>query len=638
MWIWFLLAVLLAGGPVWGFSFSSSWQRSESKGTPPQWIQNYTFSFSRSLTHALSTGGSVRYSHQSQADTWRKTWTPSIYFSIANDLFSFNLSGTGTQSETESTPAMKSHSWSANLSTSYREVSIGLYFNYNRQWNEAHPRTVDSRSNGWGFSLARSFDKGLLANLSVNYDFRIDRSEDLIAGSESRSDAQAVRMSYSNIFHGLSFSLSHQYYISTSEADYTLGAGGRARAYVDLSFNGTPPGTLYPGTTSTDNNTLVILGPQQEIQGLELYIDWTNRKAVSGTSGWDIEYSSDGVHWTRITSNVSLPYQFSSPVKARYFRLILVSGSPVQLIDPHVRGFYFVTETHTESKLTHYQGNLSLSYNFPREIHTSYFFSYDISKPDTGSETKRFNHSLSASWDPSRYFRPRMTVSYYTDQTGNKPDQESRSYSLGISSDPLDTVTLSGAYTYNKSWTGGDPVSQSESYSLGVQMELYPDLILKTNAGYSETRSFGNATSLTRSYTTSLDLLARLRPDVTLDLRTDYTRSKPSGGEVTTSKRYQASVSWRISSILFFSTYHTITDSGQQKVYNYSYSFSLAPTSKVRVSGSWGGSRNGAKSDTLSANLTWNLGPHLNLNTSYSWSKSDTETSWSWFLNLSLVF
>ncbi len=638
MWVWFLLTVLLAGGPAWGFNFSASWQRSKSKGAPPQWIQTYTLSFARTLTQALNAGGSMRYSHQKQANTWRKNLTPNLYFSIVNDLFSFNLSGSGTRSETESTPPMRSHALSANLSTSYKKVNIGLYFNYNRQWNEAHPRTVDGRSNGWGFSLARSFEEGLLANLSVNYDFRLDRSKDLIADSESRSNAQVVRMSYSNIFHGLSFSLSQQYSLSTSEITYTLGAGGRARVYVDLSFNGTPPGTLYPGTTPTETNTLVLLGAQKEIQGLEFFTDWTNRKAVSGTSNWDIEYSSDGIRWTRIASGVSLPYQFSRPIKARFFRLILVSGFPVQPVEPHVRGFYFVTEAHTESKLTHYQGNLNFSYNFPREIYTSYFFSYDISKSDTDSETRRFNHSFSASWDPSRYFRPRLTVSYSTDRRGNEPEQENRSYSLGISSDPLDTVSLSGAYTRNKSWDGGDPVSQSDSLSLGTQMELYPDLILKSNLGYTETRSFGNATGLTRSYTASLDLLARLRPDITLDLKTDYTRSKSSDSEAITSKRYQVSLSWRISKIFFFSTYHTLTDSGQQKVYNYSYSFSLAPTSKVRISGSWGGSRNGVRSDTLSTNLNWDLGPHLNLNTSYYWSKTDGKATWSWSLNLSLVF
>ncbi|MBX6422063.1 hypothetical protein [Thermosulfurimonas sp. F29] len=632
---WLLLMILLlAGGPGWAFNFSASWQRTKSKGAPPQWSRNYTLSFWRDLTPAMNAGATVRYSHQSQADTWRKTWVPSVFFTLTNDLFSFNLSGTGTQSRTDSSPTMNSYNWSADLSTHYRKAKVGLYFNLGRQWNEAHPRTVDSKNHGWGFSLSRDFERGFFRNLSLNYSYRSDWNRDLVADSRSRNTSQVGRLTYSNRFYGISLALSQQYSLVKSEADYALGPGGQARVFVDLSFNGTPPARLDPA----GNNTVVVRVGATAIKGIELYRDWINRISVPGTASWDIEYSSDGIRWTRLASGVSLPYRFSSSISSGYLRLTLVLGGAFDLPDPRARGFYFVTEGHVETRTRHYQGSLSLAYAFPRDIRTGYYFSYDITRPDEGAEVKRFNHSLSGSWNPSRYFRPRLTLSYSSDETEGQPKNETWSYSLGVSSDPLDTVSLSGAYTYNKAFTGGEATSETRSYGLGAQMELYPDLILKTNFSYSRNRTFGNSTSETTGFTTSWDLLARLKPTVTLDLRTDYTRSKASGGETSTTKRYSAILTWRVSSILSFNTYHILTDSGGERIYDYQYSFSLAATPRVRLSGGWNGSRNSTKRDSLSLNVSWNLGPHINFNSSYSWSKIDSRSSWTWLVNLNLVF
>ena len=633
-WIWLLLALVATTGSAWGFGFSANWQRSEISGAPTLWTQNYTFSFSQELSRAMNMGGSVRYSRQSQGDTWRESWAPSIFFNLSNDLFGFNLTGTGTRSETESTPVMKSRSWSAIFNTVYRQVSINLFGNLNRQWNEASPRTVDTKSHGWGISLARRFKGGRLRNLNVTYDYRFDYNKDLVALSRTKSWSHVGRVSYSRVFYGFNFSLFQQYSFLHSESDYALGPGGRTRVGVDLSFNGTPPSLIQVG------DQIVVIS-NREIQGLEFYRDWANRISIPGTYRWNIYYSADGLTWNTLASGVALPYEFSSPLDYRYYKLEVVSGPPAggePLPDPRVRGFYYVTEGHTESETTHYQGNLSLSRNFPRNIYTGYYFSYDITSPKKGPEEKRFNHSFSSSWTPNKYFRPRFTVSYNLDDKEDRPREETWTYSLGIGSDPLETVSISGAYTYFKHWVGGEPTSQNEAYSLGTQMELYPDLILKINAGYNRNQSFGNATSVTRTYSTTWDLVARLRPEVTVDFRVDYSRSKPSGGETSTSKRYTGTLNWRISDILFFNTIHTLTDSDGTTQYTYNYAISLAPTPKIRLSGGWSGSRDDTNTDTYSVNLFWDLGPHINFNTNYAWTKTDGDTSWSWFINLSLVF
>ncbi len=626
----------------WGINFSANWHSVKTSEPPSSFSKSYSLSFSHSLSRTMFLTGSMRYMRNDQGDRYREMIMPSVFYTLTTDLFNYNLGLSSSQAKSKNYPTLENYSITNTFSTNIKKVNIGLFFNMEKNWNNLNPKTIDNKNESWGLNLSHRFYK-YLKNLSINYAYRFNKVKDYITNSKTKTSSHSFNWHYFKTIKNLNFGIEQRYSISTTESWYAL-ISGQAKIYVNLITNGTLPSVLYD-----TNETVIKIPYPQSIEGIEFYTDYTNRTAIPSTVIFDIYYSNNGITWTLLATNVSLPYTFSSPVSYTWIKLVVKTGAGnpvsggINLPDPRIVGFYYTKQNYFKRKNVYWTTSGNISYALPKGIRASYFGYYEVQKPEPGNKRTIQSHSFYTYWQGTRYFRPSFRFNITRSKEKDKPETKSFIYSLSVGSTPIDTVNLSGGYTNNKYYEGNTKIFNSQTYALSGVFNIFPDFTLRSTLSYNIDKNYISNLKQ-NTYGSNIDMFVRLRPNLTTDFRINYTHSKNTYSNSTntsgSTKRCGILIDWGISRALHFTSSQYLSENSvDNKVsYMFFYNIYFAPWRKVRLNTSYSGIRDDQKVDNISIGLIWYVAYHINFNTSYNWNRVKNNTSWSWNWSVNFTF
>ena len=618
-------------------NFSSYWDFSKTSETPLRKAQGYFFSFSKDLTSRMNFGGSINYSKTEIEDTWRESLFPSLYYSIFNDLFTYSLNYSYRINNLDTGENFRGWSLSSNLRTTYKKFNINLYWNKSKNWSRGLKQNIKTVDKGKGFSISRRFDEGFLKGLSTMWDYRISKSEDLIKDSETKNTYSLLRADYFKSFKNINFGISQEFYKTKIEAEYQLGPTGKYKVEYFLSLtNGTFNATLNAG------DIFYLQFPSDKtLEGIDFYTDFSIREKIGSNARWNLYYSKDKINWNLVATNVTLPYELSSPLSYPNIYLKLevtyVDGT-INLTDPRFVGYYYETEARYERESKFYRTTGNLNIRLPHQIFLSTSSGYENYNYEDTPDKKRYYYNLNLSWSENKYFRPNLSYFYTVDKQEDVREDKSRGYSISISSIPFRTIKLNSGYTYTKSWENGTPISENQNLFFSESLEIYPDLTSVLIQRYSKLKNLDTGVETT-SYSAQFNFLATLRPNITLEFRNFFGRSDTSDTGESTFRRHEAFLTWRFSDYFSFTTTQIYDKSEDTHTYYYSYIIYIAPAEKLRLNLSYSGSDSeDFENSNLGINAFWTLSPKLNLNWNYNYSESNDESSWSWSFRIRYVF
>lgn len=633
----FLFFGLQTGGGVKAYNFSTDWRYWEYSDQESQLQQTYSLSISSQATRAINTGATIRYNRIERGSQRRELFTPTAYLGIRNDLFNFNLSATDTERRNSDSPNFSSRSWDANLSTTYKETSLRFYYGSSTQQDDSQPRRIDSTSDHWGFSANR-----IWRGINLFYDYRGSTSDDRVKDSTTDTESHFLKGQYTGRWRKLSYNFGQQFSFTKTDWKGKISGGGYSEFELTISISWEPSKPANGDSLAKNQEIIIDLGTQS-LDSIYFYTDGTILEPVPTAVRWDIYWSSDKSTWNLIASNTSLPYRFSSTFsQGRYIKLVVkdVPSPAPTLNDPEVRAYLFIYSSSYTQKSKTYRTDLSLTYALNEDISLSYYLAYDKNIPEPGNQAENTVHTLAGSWFINKYLQTQANLSQSSNKVEGQPETKITNASATIISDILETLSLSTGLTHSISEVGGAKQSSSDSLTLSTSAKLYPDLDLRWDVTYTLSHSYESDTDTT-GLTSRLNIIARIRPTLTINSLYNYTRSETTGATSSqaTSQNLSLDVSWRASDVLLIRAAEAVSWSDtEDKTFSSNYSLWWAVSPKVQFNLQYSGSRNGSKSDQYSTFLSWTISRYLSLKTNYSWSKSDGQTQWTWMVNLTASF
>jgi len=669
-WLLIMLAPLTVMAGSIGFSGDWRYQKWSSE-LEKSWSfrENYSLNFRRELTDTMSLAGSGRYAKQRTPDRTLQQISPTLTFSLNNDLFSFNLSGTSNRRIDSDGPDYTTNTWDATLYSNWGEKWPAIRLAYGRSYNydDQHPHQVDNRSNHRDLTLNYS-----LFIFDLYYSYRDSKDEDLVSDSTTWSYDQfgKVEANKSLFNNRLSLSASQQFSCNRTETE-TKAHGGVALVPVPVAMgysgvdDSPDSGTLASNSALVDGDRFTSAGVEigntdDQNLGLEtdykevnlVYVYTVDDVASSWVSQfkWDLYKSDDGNDWDLVSSSLSFSYNHTMrrfevkfpTVSAKYVKLY-VAQNPGS-------GDVYVTEMEayheiqtgqgkvtTISRFRSYRTDFNLGWRPWDKVSLSYSFSRNRSMPDPGPDTTDISNSGNISWNLSRYFSPTLSVSETKNKREGEKENKGRTYSLTATSSPLATLNISGGVSRAESYEGGEKESRSDTYNLYLTALLYPDLNASLDLVRTTSKDYREGEE-TRSFTGKLTTTARLSPKLTLDATGEYSRT--SGEETTTSKRLGLSATWRVSDILLLRTNQSWSWEEENNSYGSSYTLWMAPTSKIQfnVQYSYSSSGGGDETHTYTTFASWAISSHFSLKTNYSYQKAGDSKSWNFGVQLTARF
>lgn len=619
--------------PALALDFSANWRYFDTSDEKSRWTQTYSLILSSWATNAISTSLSLRYTRQDQGGEWRELYTPVFSLNLNNDWFNFNFSATDTENRRSDGPDLSNRSWDTNLTSSYKDYNLRLYYGQAIQKDDRDPRHIDTDSKHWGCSLSKEW-----SFFSVYSDYRGTSSKDKVDDTKTDIDTYFIKGEINNTWNKLTYSFSQQFnYIKNKWKTDNTEIRGKILISVSVEWNLEEDNKLQP------DDYLIIDTNNREIDLIILYTDRTILEEVKPDVKWKIEWSDDKENWTEIADNVSLPYEFVPTFnEGRYLKLTVVSGSD-ELISPSLRAYQYLPEGVTEYtfKSKNYQTNASLNYLIDEFKNVSYNFSYTKNVPDPGKNSENLSQNLTAYWFINKLLQTTTTFSTNKDKVEGKRSKKSYNVALNVLSEFLETLTTTSTYTYSINKEGSEKISSTHSFTVSTAAELYPDLETRWDVNYTHTKNY-ETDSKTDSINTYINFTARLKPSLTITGIYDFTHTKNKGENSSTSTDHFANtdIIWRPSESFLMRISESVKWGKDQKtVVTSTYSLWLNVTSKVQTNILYSGTRQkGQDSDRISSTLSWNISRYLFFKSTYAWQKTEDDKSWSIMFSLSLTF
>ena len=634
---------------VWALDFSGDWRYWEASDTENRLTQMYSLSFSSQATRAISFGSTLRYTRTDQGSHRQELFTPTAFLGLRNDYFNLNFSATDTERRDSETPNMSTRSWDLNLNSSYYKKvgNVRLYYGSSTQQDDSSPRKIDTSANHWGLSLDKEW-----YGVNIFYDYRGSHSEDRVENSKSDTGSHFIKGEYTNSWHKLTYNLAQQVSYSTTKWQGEL-QGGKALYKISVSVEWQPSVPTngkdfndwidqVKNATPDQNLGIIIDLNGEAIDKIEFYYDSDplSPKAIPSDVKWDIYSSNNKINWTQIANDVSLPYVFSSTLSVRYLKLIPRNTSatdPLEVNNPEFRVYRYLSGPTYKRKVKAYRTDLSFIYDFTENISLSYYFSYDKTSPDYGSGMKDIVHTVAASWWVNKYFQPRLNFTRSTSETEGQPETTVNTLSTTVISEIYETLTVSSSYTHSLSQEGGENQARSDNLTISTTARLYPDLDLRWDVTGSKTHNY-QTNSDTKGLSSRINIIARIKPTLTINSIYDYNRTESSTGTTNTENYVMLDANWRLSDYMLLRGTESIRWSGGEKLLNSTYSVWLGLTPKVQLNFQYSGSRNSNTTDQFSSFFSWRISQYLSFKSTYSWTKDKSGKKWSLMLNLTLTF
>lgn len=644
----FIILNLLMGGVFFAqaFDFSGDWKYWSASGEDNRFSQMYSLSFSSQATSAISLGSTIRYTRSDQGPRSQEMFTPTAFLGLRNDYFNLNLSVTDTEQRNSEGPDLSTRSWDANLTSSYKDIAnVRLYCGGSTQQDDSEPKRINTTSNHWGLSLEKEW-----RGVDLFYAYRSAHTEDKVQGSKTDTGNHFIKGEYNNSWHKLTYNLSQQFSYFRTKWQGKL-EGGKSLYRVSVSVSWQPSISTHSNfndwidqvknTTPDQNLGIVIDLNGEDIDRIEFYYDSVNFRSIPSDVKWDIYSSINKINWTQIADDISLPYTFFNTLSGvRYLKLIPRNTSsidPLEVNNPEFRIYRYLTTSSYKSNVKTYRTDISLLYNFTEHLSVSYYVSYDKTTSSSGSWMKDVIHTIGTSWWMNKYFQPRLNFSRSSSETKGQPETVVNTFSATIISEIYETLTISSSYTHSLSQEGGQNKASSDNLNINTAARLYPDLDLRWDLIFSKSHNYETGTD-TKGFSSRINVMARVKPTLTINSIYDYNYADSSTGESTTDNNLMLDVNWRLSDYMLLRGTESVRWSTDETTISSTYSIWLGLTPKTQINFQYSGTRNNNSIDQFSSFFSWRISQYLFFKSTYSWTKDKSGKNWSLMLNLTVTF
>jgi len=663
------------------FTLSGSWDYLESGGDlEDSWtfLQSYSLTGSKNLSASSDVSASFRYNKSDRQDgDDSRVMSPNASLELRNDLFSLNLNGTQTQSESGGNPELTSRAWDVTAYSLF-EKWPRLRLNYGQSTiaDDQSPHAQDSDTDYFSASLDYAWSK-----FKLFYDYRLDSSTNNVTSSTTDSGRHFAKIEYAdNFFDGkLAVNAAQQYSTSDSETESQVATGGTLFIPVGLSQtlvaqDDTPltgslsaNGALNDGDTATATLVEIAevavdqnLGMQtdfQPVNQLRVYLDREMTLGNQSQLSWSIYSSSDNLDWDLISNAPAVSYDVEagrtvvfvdipgSDLLERYVKLVVSSTGLVT--EPT-----FVTELAAgrtiiatgnqvvdKSSFESYQTRIGISYSPTMKWSFAYNMTWVKNDPNPGLEGKQLTHGLSARFMPEPGLSFSAAINENRDEVEAREDRLDRVYSFSAEKQFWETMHLSVGYSHSESLEDSTRNSESDSVNGFLNAQLFPDLRASMNLNWTRSEDFQDEGGKSENYGVRLDSTAQLTPRINAIAFYDFGSSKSDNEEnetETDNNTYGLTLNFRTSDVLSF--YAGLRRDAEANTTDFNGSASWRITPKIQTSFSTSQDLERGDSESYSGSLNWLVSSHFSLRANGGYQVSKDVESWSWRLSGNATF
>lgn len=675
LWQFFFPGITAAGS----MGLSGNWQYTMADGDESDlartFSQYYSTNIQHRMTDAMDFSGYVSYSRNwSEAGGLSDLVSPSLSLNTVNDIFQLNLSGYDSEANSATGVRSSYRSWASSLGSRWQKrlwPDLRLWFGQTWGSNDLATTSsgaVDNGADNYGLSVAWN-----LIHALTYYSYSVSDSSDNIGRTDAKSTSHSAHLESNKQFLDDRASLAFaQNYSNLSYESTTNGnsamvplsspvpatRGGVGLAVVDVTVDWAALTDPFPAPNLANVYNLALNTDRQEVDLIYVYtsvdltavaatINWSlySNSSINGDANWDPEAAIAPSYNT-----VLKRFEITVPaLQKRYLMLVITlpwpGGTPAFTFD-RVAAFNNITSTENnvyyKTSSISYSTDVSLGYDISSEMNISYGFGFDKSMYTAGNDTDQISHAAGLSWNPNRQLSTNFNVSQaWTDSGDSK--SSSRSYALGAAYSPINTLSFSSGITRNESYQDEEITATGHSFSLNTVAALYKDLDARLDLGYNMSENEQNNSS-SDSYNSTLILVSRLSPKLTMDFTESYNMTTSSdtsnGGDgETQSGSTSFSLSWRPSDMMSgrTSAYYSWAE-GSDATTGLNLSLGLTVSRKAQLSMGYSLSQSTEISHSFSLGWNWNISRVLSMSANGGYTITDGVAQWNMFTRLSANF
>jgi len=662
----FLLAVLIAPALArGGQDLTLNWQHEAGRNREDRddyWL-NYTLNLNQEVTEVISLQESVRYTRRWEEDSDSDGLHPSLRFALLNDLFALDLfyyaneqrDSVHADSSQRSGEAVWRSVWNRRFWPRLR-ASVGKDV-LNDDENPHLTRTdKNTRSAGidWDLELFRAY-----------YSYQWDERINYVDQSSQKSNHHFGRLEAAHSFweNRLRAGFSHQYSKNTGESQYTVDSSGIVRIPHVLSqvlhgLDSTPLRTQTGELTSVsqlhDGDLVSVSGVftdglDSPPHNLALGVDFSQIDRIDLYTSENISvraadfnfalYSSDnGSDWQLVDTTINTVYnavercfQLDISGGSRHLWLkVVITSSSLQRVDfSEIEVFELVStdeknliqKTETTSAIT----DVNLSARISRHAALSYNLIVNQGEYSSGDTFLRSHQIGELKW-LAEVFSASFSISDVRDNVDRLPESLNRHYNFSLGLSPLSTVNMNFGLGKTDRYTEGERQSVEQEITFYTTLQLYPDLDTTLDFIYRDTE-YDNGGVRLEEYSANAVVTARLIPELTADLKTDYHYTKGALDQ----EDYGSDLilNWRPSNILsVMATGKRHWLDGVKSSDGVMLRTTVAPLSSVQLSLSYTYENSKEVVNKYTVYASWALGSYLTLQADGDYTKRAEESDW----------
>jgi hypothetical protein len=265
-----------------------------------------------------------------------------------------------------------------------------------------------------------------------------------------------------------------------------------------------------------------------------------------------------------------------------------------------------------------------------RDLRLTYNFNYTKTDDDFSFERENNRHNGSLTWGPSIYFTARLSANQSKDWGEEIDEKKSRNYNLSMSSLPIPTLEMSVSTSRSEDYLEDDMTDATNQFSFYSTAQLYQDLQAAFNVTYSKQVEGRDAESINES----LDLTARLRPSLTMNINQDFSKNLVTDSE-SYANRFE--LEWWVSRLMYITNSATVDWADDEDTsWSYFLSIGVTPNPKNRLNFDYGVTHtDGARDHSFSGGWSWKINRRFNyvLNGNYL-MPDEGDDSWNFSMRL----
>jgi len=638
-------------------AFSGTLGYNDGKGDDNEgFLQRYSLDFAEEVewTEAMTLSGMFRYDLSDQEEDVRQVLAPTLEFSILNDIFYYNCSGTANFRFNEGSNDTRDQTWETSLENSWENPLLPIYhisFGQTINRDDQSPKTIDSISTFNGVDIEWEYDFATLY-----YSYNGQKGENKVAESDDESISQLVRLDLEKGYWKNRLNLAFSYQYSDDDGESTVGVEPDGTALVPVGLaqvaaavDDTPEFTFIIPTVpalsddiygqsaySIDPNEKANIVLRADLQRVDLVYAYTVEELGNEADDfrWDVYRSFNGINWTLLTRDV--PYLYNEEdkrfeietggVEEVYFKLVSDATPQEEIELSEIEASRRVMADgpffHDVSDTAASQLDFSAQYLITESLQFSYSLSLEDGELATGQEQNTRTQSSSLQWNPVERFSSNVSVSESRQDYSDRALLENRSYAASCYVEVLPTLDTTFGVGRFETFEDDLQISQSDSFNFYTTATLFPDLLSSFDFVYTEGEQRGSEHT-NNTLSTRLRLTAWLLPNLEADLIGDYNETK---SEAESSKTEgSASLNWRPSDILsVHSAVRKSWERSNREVLDVSLAVNFAFTHKMQLGVNYSYRAEEEEQEGVGLSWSWNVTNTLSMRTTGTYLRNDT--------------